>query len=166
VRLLDRLGIRFELRSYDVDPDDLAAETVADVLSFRTATIEILAKCLGQQCFSASYLEPASFPDTELSTSIARAQTRAEVITGCSACSGHQRPVVSSLRAWRCWPCQGIARSLVLTPPGQARRSRRFSRRRAFWRAIRRPNSFLKIFFCRHRAQDLCQIRVPRNLTM
>jgi Cys-tRNA(Pro)/Cys-tRNA(Cys) deacylase len=29
VRLLDRLGIRYELRSYDVDPDDLAAETVA-----------------------------------------------------------------------------------------------------------------------------------------
>jgi Cys-tRNA(Pro)/Cys-tRNA(Cys) deacylase len=29
VRLLDSLGIRYELRSYDVDPDDLAAETVA-----------------------------------------------------------------------------------------------------------------------------------------
>jgi Cys-tRNA(Pro)/Cys-tRNA(Cys) deacylase len=29
VRLLDRLGIRHEPRSYDVDPDDLAAETVA-----------------------------------------------------------------------------------------------------------------------------------------
>ena len=29
VRLLDRLGIHYELRSYDVDPDDLAAETVA-----------------------------------------------------------------------------------------------------------------------------------------
>jgi Cys-tRNA(Pro)/Cys-tRNA(Cys) deacylase len=29
VRLLDRLGIRYELRSYDVDPADLAAETVA-----------------------------------------------------------------------------------------------------------------------------------------
>jgi Cys-tRNA(Pro)/Cys-tRNA(Cys) deacylase len=29
VRLLDRLGIRYESRSYDVDPDDLAAETVA-----------------------------------------------------------------------------------------------------------------------------------------
>src|ERR1700730_2772872 len=29
VRLLDRPGIRYELRSYDVDPDDLAAETVA-----------------------------------------------------------------------------------------------------------------------------------------
>jgi Cys-tRNA(Pro)/Cys-tRNA(Cys) deacylase len=29
VRLLDRLGIRYELRTYDVDPDDLAAETVA-----------------------------------------------------------------------------------------------------------------------------------------
>jgi Cys-tRNA(Pro)/Cys-tRNA(Cys) deacylase len=29
VRLLERLGIRFELRQYEVDPDDLAAETVA-----------------------------------------------------------------------------------------------------------------------------------------
>jgi Cys-tRNA(Pro)/Cys-tRNA(Cys) deacylase len=29
VRLLDRLGIRYELRTYDVDPDYLAAETVA-----------------------------------------------------------------------------------------------------------------------------------------
>ncbi len=29
VRLLERLGISFELRAYEVDPDDLAAETVA-----------------------------------------------------------------------------------------------------------------------------------------
>lgn len=29
VRLLERLGIPFELRAYGVDPDDLAAETVA-----------------------------------------------------------------------------------------------------------------------------------------
>jgi Cys-tRNA(Pro)/Cys-tRNA(Cys) deacylase len=29
VRVLDRLGVRYELRSYDVDPGDLAAETVA-----------------------------------------------------------------------------------------------------------------------------------------
>ena len=29
VRLLERLGVSFELRSYEVDPDDLAAETVA-----------------------------------------------------------------------------------------------------------------------------------------
>jgi Cys-tRNA(Pro)/Cys-tRNA(Cys) deacylase len=29
VRLLERLGVRHELRAYDVDPDDLAAETVA-----------------------------------------------------------------------------------------------------------------------------------------
>ena len=28
-RLLDQLGIRYELRGYEVDPDDLAAETVA-----------------------------------------------------------------------------------------------------------------------------------------
>lgn len=30
VRLLDDLGIPYELRTYEVDPDDLAAETVAD----------------------------------------------------------------------------------------------------------------------------------------
>ena len=29
VRLLERLGVPFELRDYEVDPDDLAAETVA-----------------------------------------------------------------------------------------------------------------------------------------
>jgi Cys-tRNA(Pro)/Cys-tRNA(Cys) deacylase len=29
VRLLDALGIQYELREYEVDPDDLAAETVA-----------------------------------------------------------------------------------------------------------------------------------------
>jgi Cys-tRNA(Pro)/Cys-tRNA(Cys) deacylase len=29
VRVLDRLGIRYELREYEVDPEDLAAETVA-----------------------------------------------------------------------------------------------------------------------------------------
>jgi Cys-tRNA(Pro)/Cys-tRNA(Cys) deacylase len=28
-RILDRLGIRYELRAYEVDPDDLGAETVA-----------------------------------------------------------------------------------------------------------------------------------------
>lgn len=28
-RLLDRLGIAYELREYEVDPEDLAAETVA-----------------------------------------------------------------------------------------------------------------------------------------
>lgn len=28
-RILDALGIRYELRTYDVDPDDLTAETVA-----------------------------------------------------------------------------------------------------------------------------------------
>ncbi len=33
VRLLDRLDIRYELREYEVDPDDLAAETVAAKIS-------------------------------------------------------------------------------------------------------------------------------------
>ncbi len=28
-RVLDRLGIKYELREYQVDPDDLSAETVA-----------------------------------------------------------------------------------------------------------------------------------------
>lgn len=29
VRLLDQLGVKYELREYEVDPDDLSAETVA-----------------------------------------------------------------------------------------------------------------------------------------
>jgi Cys-tRNA(Pro)/Cys-tRNA(Cys) deacylase len=29
VRLLESLGVQYELREYQVDPDDLAAETVA-----------------------------------------------------------------------------------------------------------------------------------------
>jgi len=33
-RLLDSLGIEYELREYDVDPDDLAAETVAVKIGF------------------------------------------------------------------------------------------------------------------------------------
>ena len=28
IRLLDRLGVRYELREYEVEPEDLAAETV------------------------------------------------------------------------------------------------------------------------------------------
>jgi len=34
VRLLESLGIPYELRNYDVDPDDLAAETVAAKIGF------------------------------------------------------------------------------------------------------------------------------------
>jgi len=34
VRLLDQLGITYELREYEVDPDDLAAETVAAKIGF------------------------------------------------------------------------------------------------------------------------------------
>jgi Cys-tRNA(Pro)/Cys-tRNA(Cys) deacylase len=30
VRLLEEMGVRYELRAYDVDPDDLTAEAVAD----------------------------------------------------------------------------------------------------------------------------------------
>ena len=34
VRLLDQLAIRYELREYEVDPEDLAAETVAAKIGF------------------------------------------------------------------------------------------------------------------------------------
>jgi Cys-tRNA(Pro)/Cys-tRNA(Cys) deacylase len=34
VRVLDQLGVRYELREYEVDPDDLAAETVAAKIGF------------------------------------------------------------------------------------------------------------------------------------
>lgn len=34
MRLLDSLGIRYEIRTYDVDPDDLSAETVARKIGF------------------------------------------------------------------------------------------------------------------------------------
>lgn len=34
VRILEDLGIRFELRNYEVDPDDLSAETVAAKVGF------------------------------------------------------------------------------------------------------------------------------------
>jgi Cys-tRNA(Pro)/Cys-tRNA(Cys) deacylase len=34
VRLLDQLGVHYELREYEVDPDDLAAETVAAKIGF------------------------------------------------------------------------------------------------------------------------------------
>lgn len=33
VRLLERLGVRYELRAYEVDPEDLSAETVAQKVS-------------------------------------------------------------------------------------------------------------------------------------
>ena len=42
---------------------------------------------------------------------------------------------------------------------------RRFSRRSASSRAIRRPELFLRIFFFRHQAQDLRQVHAPRDLT-
>jgi Cys-tRNA(Pro)/Cys-tRNA(Cys) deacylase len=34
VRLLESLGIEFEIREYEVDPDDLTAESVADKIGF------------------------------------------------------------------------------------------------------------------------------------
>lgn len=39
VRLLDQLGIRYELRAYEVDPDDLAAETVAAKIGLPTEQV-------------------------------------------------------------------------------------------------------------------------------
>jgi Cys-tRNA(Pro)/Cys-tRNA(Cys) deacylase len=45
-RVLDRLGIKYELREYDVDPDDLSAETVAAKIGlpleqvFKTLAVE------------------------------------------------------------------------------------------------------------------------------
>jgi len=38
-RLLDQLGIHYELRSYEVDPDDLAAETVAAKIGLPAAQV-------------------------------------------------------------------------------------------------------------------------------
>lgn len=39
VRVLDGLGIAYELREYDVDPDDLAAETVAAKVGLRAGQV-------------------------------------------------------------------------------------------------------------------------------
>jgi Cys-tRNA(Pro)/Cys-tRNA(Cys) deacylase len=38
-RLLDQLGIRYELREYEVDPDDLSAETVAAKIGLPTEQV-------------------------------------------------------------------------------------------------------------------------------
>jgi Cys-tRNA(Pro)/Cys-tRNA(Cys) deacylase len=39
VRLLERLGVLFELRAYEFDPDDLAAETVARKIGMPTEQV-------------------------------------------------------------------------------------------------------------------------------
>jgi Cys-tRNA(Pro)/Cys-tRNA(Cys) deacylase len=39
VRVLDRLAINYELREYDVDPDDLSAETVAAKIGLPTEQV-------------------------------------------------------------------------------------------------------------------------------
>jgi len=39
VRLLDQLAIPYELREYEVDPDDLAAETVAAKINLPTEQV-------------------------------------------------------------------------------------------------------------------------------
>jgi Cys-tRNA(Pro)/Cys-tRNA(Cys) deacylase len=46
VRVLDRLAINYELREYDVDPDDLSAETVAAKIGLPTEQVfKTLAVC-------------------------------------------------------------------------------------------------------------------------
>jgi Cys-tRNA(Pro)/Cys-tRNA(Cys) deacylase len=39
LRLLDHLGVRYELRPYEVDPDDLAAETVAQKIGMSSEQV-------------------------------------------------------------------------------------------------------------------------------
>ena len=39
VRILDNLGISYQLKEYEVDPDDLTAETVADKIGFPTEQV-------------------------------------------------------------------------------------------------------------------------------
>src|ERR1700691_3109983 len=39
VRLLEKMEIRYELRAYEVDPDDLTAETVADKIGLPTEQV-------------------------------------------------------------------------------------------------------------------------------
>ena len=39
VRLLEEMGVRYELRAYDVDPDDLTAETVAAKVGLPAAQV-------------------------------------------------------------------------------------------------------------------------------
>jgi Cys-tRNA(Pro)/Cys-tRNA(Cys) deacylase len=39
VRLLEEMGVRHELRAYDVDPDDLTAETVAAKVGLPAAQV-------------------------------------------------------------------------------------------------------------------------------
>ena len=40
VRLLEEMGVRHELRAYDVDPDDLSAETLARFAGTRVPTLD------------------------------------------------------------------------------------------------------------------------------
>ena len=51
----------------------------------------------------------------------------------------------------------------VLTPPAQARSSFFAPARLQARNSL--PEMILKVFFCRYQAQDLRQIRAPRNLT-
>jgi len=47
VRALDRLGIKYELREYDVEPDDLSAETVAQRSVYRQSRFSRLSPSMG-----------------------------------------------------------------------------------------------------------------------
>lgn len=48
-RLLDGLGVRYELREYDVDPDDLSAETVAAKVGLPPAQVFKTLVCRGDR---------------------------------------------------------------------------------------------------------------------
>jgi Cys-tRNA(Pro)/Cys-tRNA(Cys) deacylase len=54
VRLLDELGIAYELRGYEVDPDDLTAETVAGKIGLPIEQVfkTLVARGDGQVCFA------------------------------------------------------------------------------------------------------------------
>jgi hypothetical protein len=54
VRLLDQLGVPYELRAYDVDPDDLAAETFTFQL---TCAVILMAVCASDESVSINRFE-------------------------------------------------------------------------------------------------------------
>jgi hypothetical protein len=91
--------------------------------------------------------------------------TRAEVVAGSAPVQG--RPAAG--RSYEV--CEFCDAGYAKISPGPwylrrpARRRRRFSRRHASRRTIRRQVLFLKIFFCRHQVHDLRQVRTPSNLT-
>jgi Cys-tRNA(Pro)/Cys-tRNA(Cys) deacylase len=49
-RLLDQIGIHYELREYEVDPDDLAAETVASKIGLPAEQVFKTLVARGERC--------------------------------------------------------------------------------------------------------------------